>query len=175
MSELEKTKESIKNSLKKFTGAKVLTKVIYGIIVVIILSVTFQAGMFVGFHKAQFNGAWGEHYERNFGPRPIGPMGNMMGNFPDRFPGGHGTVGKIIKLEIPNIIVVDKDNTEKIIVTNDDTDIVQFGEKVKVADLKIDDQIVVIGSPNSNGQIDAKFIRILPNGFESQKAVNLKK
>lgn len=175
MSEIEKTKEVIKDGFKKVMGAKVLTKVIYGVCIIIVLSVVFQAGMFVGFRKAQFNGAWSDHYERNFGPRSRGPMGSMMGNLPDRFPDGHGTVGKIIKLETPNVIVLDKDNTEKIIITDSETDIIKFGEKVNISDLKVDDQIVVIGAPNEQGQIVAKFIRILPNGFEDPRVINIKK
>jgi hypothetical protein len=35
-------------------------------------------------------------------------------------------------------------------------------ETVKISDLKVDDFVVVIGEPNDSGQIEAKFIRLLP-------------
>ena len=32
-------------------------------------------------------------------------------------------------------------------------------------DLKLDDFVVVIGTPNTQGQIEAKFIRVMPIGM----------
>lgn len=174
MSEIEKTTQNLKENFKRAMNAKVLTKVIYGVCIVIVISIVFQAGMYVGFHKAQFNGAWGEHYEKNFGMRSRGPMGRMMGNMPDQFTNGHGTVGKIAKLELPNIIVIDKDSTEKIIITNNDTDIISINGKISTTDLKISDQIVIIGTPNDQGQIVAKFVRVLPSPIAPAQVINPK-
>jgi hypothetical protein len=87
----------------------------------------------------------------------------MFGN--DNFPNAHGAIGKIIKKELPTIIVQDKDNTEKVVLIKADTQIQKIKEKATQADLKIDDFIVVIGTPNEQGQIEAKFIRIMPAGM----------
>ena len=35
-------------------------------------------------------------------------------------------------------------------------------DEIKISDLKIGDFIVVIGSPNTDGQVEAKFIRLMP-------------
>lgn len=128
----------------------------------IILLCVFLAGISVGFHKANFGKAWGDNYERNFGMMRGGMMrdfGGPQGNFPN----AHGAVGKIIKIELPTIIVQDRDNTEKVILIKDDTKIEQMRTELKQTDLKIDDFIVTIGSPNDKGQVEAKLIRIMPS------------
>ncbi|MDE2031353.1 MAG: hypothetical protein KGI58_03810 [Patescibacteria group bacterium] len=159
MNQSEKIKESLKDKFKKITQTKFLIKVMYGLYIIIIIAIIFQAGVFVGFHKAQFNENWGRHYENNFGPRSKG----MLGHMPGQFPTGHGTIGKIVKVDLPNIIVVDSDNVEKVIVVDKDTSIISMGENMTTNDLKVDGHVVVIGSPNDQGQIIAKFIRIMPS------------
>jgi hypothetical protein len=42
------------------------------------------------------------------------------------------------------------------------TDIKSGFKNIKLADLKIGDIIVIIGSPNDKGQIEAKIIRVFP-------------
>ena len=51
---------------------------------------------------------------------------------------------------------------EKIILVSDATIIKRFQDTIKLADLKVDDYIVVIGEPNNAGQIEAKLIRLMP-------------
>ena len=131
----------------------------YGVGIVVVLGLIFSAGVSVGFHKASFGRAWGENYKNNFGMMPGGPN---FGFGKDNFPNAHGAIGKIIKIELPTIIVQDKDNTEKVILIKDDTQIEKMKDKIQTTDLKMDDFIVVIGSPNDKGQIEAKFIRLMP-------------
>jgi len=152
--------EKMKEDMKKFLESKVAVKILYGIGIVIVAMLIFSAGITVGFHKASFGRAWGENYERNFGMMPNRPIFGQ-----DNFPNANGAVGKIIKIELPNIIVQDKDNREKVVTTKTDTNIQDGKDNIKVADLKIDDFIVVIGTPNEQGQIEAKFIRVMPLGM----------
>ena len=167
--------KDIKEEIKKvFESKKVL--VIASILgVLIIASLIFQVGVSVGFHKASFGRDWGENYGRNFGMMrggDQGPLGGRMMN-QENFPNAHGTVGKIIKTELPTIIVQDKDGTEKVVLIKDDTSIRSMKADMKGSDLKVDDFIVVVGSPNTTGQIEAKLIRIMPAGmpeFPPQKA-----
>jgi len=116
--------------------------------------------MSVGFHKASFGHAWEDNYARNFGMMPDRPE---FGFGKDNFPNANGAIGKIIKIELPTIIVQDKDNTEKVILITDNTKIQKIREDVKNTDLKVEDFVVVIGSPNDKGQIEAKFIRLMPS------------
>jgi len=152
--------EKIKGDLKKVLESKVAVKILYGIGIVIVAMLIFSAGITVGFHKASFGRAWGENYERNFGMMPNRPIFGQ-----DNFPNANGAVGKIIKIELPNIIVQDKDNTEKVVTIKTDTNIQKERDNIKTTDLKIDDFIVVIGTPNEQGQIEAKFIRVMPLGM----------
>ena len=152
--------KKIYEDIKKVFESKITTRVLVIIGVIIIAMLIFSAGIFVGFRKAGFGRDWGENYERNFGMRP----GNMMFGR-DNFPNSHGAVGKIIKAELPTIIVQDRDNTEKVILIKDDTKIQKMMFNIKASDLAVDDFVTIIGSPNSQGQIEAKFIRVMPLGI----------
>ena len=56
----------------------------------------------------------------------------------------------------------DKNNTEKVIILKNDTKIEKMMQEIKTNELAIDDFIIVIGSPNDQGQIEAKLVRIMP-------------
>jgi hypothetical protein len=140
--------------IKKVFETKVAVKILYIIGIIIVAMIIFSAGISVGFHKASFGRTWGEHYNENFGMGKIG-----MTNY---FPNAHGAAGKIIKIELPNIIVQDKDKTEKVVTIDADTKIQEGRADIETKDLHLDDFVVVIGEPNSQGQILAKFIRVLP-------------
>lgn len=151
----------IYEDIKKVFESKTSTKALMLIGFFIIALLIFSAGVSVGFHKASFGRAWGENYERNFGMRPNGPMFNQ-----DHFPNSHGAIGKIIKIELPTIIVQDgKDNTEKVISISNDTKIQKMMTTIKAENLLVDDFVTIIGSPDDKGQIEAKFIRVMPQGM----------
>lgn len=152
------------------------------------LLAVFSMGMFVGFKKASFSYKWGENYHRNFGGPPQGFMPGFRGkgNFMGRdFINPHGTAGAIIKIEMPALaaseqasstetaparplpaqtaamlIVKGGDNMEKTVIATAATAIMSNRDKIKIADLKVDDSVVVIGNPNNFGQIEAKLIRV---------------
>ena len=148
---------------KNFLQSKIFARILYGIGIVIVALLIFQAGMFVGFRKAEFSGRFGDNYRQTFGG-PKEPGNGIMGIFfgSSDFPNPHGAVGKIIKITLPTIVTIGPDNVEKIILIKKDTIINRFRETIQPTDLKIDDRIVVIGSPNSSSQIEAKLIRIVP-------------
>ncbi len=154
----------ITKKVKNFFKSENFKIIIYIVGVLAVAILIFQAGMIAGFKKASFNRNWGDNYERNFGSPHRNPK-MEMGGFGDfgNLPNANGAIGKIIKTELPNVIVMDdKDMIEKIIIINEDTKIVQMREEFKKEDLKVDDFIAVIGTPNEEGQINAKLIRILP-------------
>jgi hypothetical protein len=157
----------IKDKIKKFLESKSYVKFMYIIGGFFILVFVFQIGMFAGYRKASFSRDWGNNYERNFGPNRPGPqiIKDNFGNLPN----AHGAIGKIIKIEFPNIFVLDKDQTEKILIVDDNTNILERNEKVTSDSLAVDKYIVVIGTPNDSGQIEAKLIRIIPTPGEMMK------
>ena len=127
----------------------------------LILIIVFAAGVFVGLEKAKFSYRWGENYFRNFAGGPRGGPGQF---FPDRnYFNPHGSDGQIIKIEATTVIIKDETGTEKNIIVAADTAIRKDRIDLKLDDLKINDNIVVIGSPDDKGQIQAKLIRVIPS------------
>ncbi|HTP56756.1 MAG TPA: hypothetical protein VMJ72_00555 [Candidatus Paceibacterota bacterium] len=136
--------------------AKVIALSVAGLIVLLLV---FMAGQFVGFHKATYSYAWGDRYWQSFGgPRP-GPGTMMEGR---GFMPGHGSFGVIVKIASGSLLVQDQGGAEKEIVLTGDTVIRRFEQTVAASDLRVNDQVTVIGSPTQSGTIEAKLIRVLP-------------
>jgi len=144
---------------KKIFQSKKFKIILLGIAGLIAGLLIFQAGIFVGYRKAAFSYNWEQNYPRIFGA----PPGDFLNEFRDRgFISGHGTVGQIIKIEGNTIVIKGNDNAEKTIIVSDSTAIQSGRQSININDLKIDDFIVTIGSPDNSGQIQAKFIRVMP-------------
>ena len=145
---------------RDFFKARLFKIVVIGLAGLAVLLLVFKVGMVVGMHKAGFSSRWGENYERNFG----GPRhGSFMRGWGDRdMMRAHGVFGQILKIDGIMLVIKDRDNAEKIVLLKDDTTITRFRDTIKSTDLKVDDNIVVIGQPNESGQIEAKFIRVMP-------------
>lgn len=155
----------IKTKAKKIIESKTFRTIIYTIGVIALVFIIFQAGMVVGFKRASFGRDWGDNYATNFGSPLMGPqmMGQRFGDLNNNLPNAHGAIGKIISLDLPTIVVLDeKDNTEKSVLINDKTKIIEQRDIVGSSELKVDDYVIVIGNPNSSGQIEALLIRFLP-------------
>jgi hypothetical protein len=150
--------------IKNFFESQVFKTVLTTIGIIAIVLLIFQIGVFVGYKKASFSFGWSENYNRNFGgPEKMGFMSRLP--FPpelrdNEFLNPHGIVGTIIKIDGNTIIIKGKDSAEKVIIVPERISIFDRKEDVKISDLKIDDEITIIGSPNNQGQIEAKFIRI---------------
>jgi len=153
-----------KNKLLKQNDAVI--KVIKIIFVFIILIIVFGLGVFVGETKARFSCRWFENYPKNF----AGPKGGFINDWQKLpFPPGdileaHGTFGKIIKTNGADFVIEGKDKVERIIKVDENTVIRSFrnmDSSFKLSDLKVGDYVVIIGSANEEGQIDAQFIRVL--------------
>lgn len=126
----------------------------------IVLLLTFKVGMIVGYKKASFSYRWGENYHRNF----AGPGKGFLHDVADRnFIESHGTFGQIIKKDGTMLVVRSREMIEKIITITNDTVIRRGRDEAMLNDLNVNDYIVIIGAPNTQGQIEAKFIRIMSN------------
>jgi hypothetical protein len=151
------------NNFLNFIKSKTFVVIIIVLFGLALLVGVFTLGAAVGYRKARFSYAWGENYSRNFG----GPREGFMGNFAKDFSGrdlvdAHGTFGQIMKIDGSTLVVKGQDNVEKLVLIKDDTTIQRLRETIKPGDLKINDSVVIIGSPNNSGQIEAKFIRVIP-------------
>lgn len=146
---------------KKF---KVLLSVLGGVILALLI---FQAGMFVGYRKAAFSFGYGDNYYRMFGERHHGGfMGMRSGIFDEGLTESHGVIGKIVKVELPTIVVSGRDGIEKVVLITPDTIIRRLRDTIPSTDLKAGDMIAVIGSPNTRSEVEAKYIRLLPEQMQ---------
>lgn len=139
--------------------SKALKRTAFILTGLIILIGVFALGMNVGFYKARFTDNWIKNYPANFAngtgvyPMPLPPPNGSFNN--------HGVLGTILSTDGKTVIIKDEADTEKTIVLSSDTAYRQDSKNLKAEDLKISQKIVVIGSPNEQGQIEAKFIRIV--------------
>lgn len=148
--------------IKKFAQSKKIRALIITVVCIALVLGIFQAGVFVGFHKASFFFKSGDNFYRAFGERNEQNFGMGMGMFRDEMSGGHGIIGKIIKVNLPTLVVLGTDNIEKVILTNDSTSVHQQRQVAAITTLAVDQYITVLGSPNDQGEVVAKFIRIIP-------------
>lgn len=149
----------MKDNYKKTLIVKTFLLALGGVALVLLI---FQAGVMVGYRQASFSYRWGDNYGRMF----FGGFHPMMGapaGFGQEYPiNGHGAVGRIIKISGSTMVVADRDNTEKVILLNNQTIVRSFRESIKSEQLKVDDSVMVIGTPNDQSQIVAKLIRLIP-------------
>ncbi len=138
----------------------IIIKVIVALVIALMI---FQLGMFVGFRKANFAFGWGDNYHRVFG----GPQGGILRDFDGRdFVNGHGTAGTIVKIDGKTIIVKGRDNAEKAVFCDDKTVISAGRATITVNDLKVGDEVTVIGKPNDDGTINAGIVRLFGQAFD---------
>lgn len=148
---------------KKMLQSKLFTRILLGIGMMIVALMIFQAGVFVGYHKAAFSYRWGQDYYHTFGRAGRGgfPMG-MMGMDREDFPSAHGATGKVIRIDLPTFVIEGPDKIERVVLTSHQTIVRRFRDTIAPAELKIDDYVVVIGAPNDKSQIEARLIRLMP-------------
>ena len=157
MDENENNKEN--KIMKLAMKPDILKKIIIGLVSIIIIILIFGAGIFIGKTKARFSYRWAENYQRNF----AGPRGGFLGRFPASPDGdfieSHGVFGQIIKIN-SDLVIKGQNNIERIVLISTSTVIQKARQTITKDDLKVDDNVTVIGSPNDQGQIEAKLIRV---------------
>lgn len=143
--------------IKKILESKNFTKVLWIIGLLLFTGVVFQAGMFVGYRKASFSYGLGDNFHRAFGQRG-GRLG-FLGDFSE----SSGVSGKILKVATSTVLIEGQDAVEKTVGIASTTVIRQLRNTIGIGDLHINDFVVVLGTPGSNGVISAKFIRVMPS------------
>jgi hypothetical protein len=126
----------------------------------IVLFVVFGLGITVGYNRAGFAANFNQNYYRNFyGALPGGSTGSAV---PPPTPSAtHGVVGTVIDVGTSTISVKDQQNNEQSVAISPETDIRSGDTNITIGSVAFGEQIAVIGEPNSEGQIDARFIRII--------------
>lgn len=147
--------------IKNLWESKFFKGVVCTLAAIVVVLVVFQAGRFVGFRQASFAFRMGDNYYRAF--EGGSPRGGMMGGLPfGNMPGGHGAVGKVIKVSLPTIVISTPDGLEKTVTLGEGTLIKRFRGEASSSSLKVGDMVIVVGEPDQDSVIEAKLIRLLP-------------
>ncbi|TSC60329.1 MAG: Uncharacterized protein LiPW15_207 [Parcubacteria group bacterium LiPW_15] len=141
-----------------FFNSKKFTKIVLGLVMFGLLFSAFRVGELVGFKKASFSFKWGENYYLN----AAGPGPHMFDMDAQYFMPAHGVAGKIMGISSTSIVLTDRENLEREVIVDDDTEFFIFRNRIPFSDLKTGDAATVIGSPEDSGMIRAKLIRLLP-------------
>lgn len=153
--------ESIKNAFREMRfGSNTVKYALIGLGGLLAILVVFQAGMIVGFKKASFAFKGGDNFYRAFGPETKAKFSAMIPQ--DDFVVSHGAVGKVVSVSLPRFIIQDQQRIEKEIVIRGDTVMRRLRGDATSTDLRLDDYVIVIGSPNDRAQVEAKMIRFVP-------------
>ncbi len=131
------------------------------ILMVVVIIFTFHIGEEFGYKKAESIDHMSNGYYKAFGQGEQKQTG-LFGSLFDDQTGTHGVAGKVINTTATNIIVEDNDGIEKTVIFDSKTIIRKQRKTVEFSEIKDDDFVVVIGSPNNDGKITAKIIRVLP-------------
>jgi len=137
--------------------SKTFKTIIAVLLELILLTGAFWLGITVGARKAGFASSWSQNYDSNFGGR------RLLVTLP---PGGqvfnpHSLDGTILSTDKTGVVIKDEGNNEQTILISPQTAIRLNSQDVKPSDLKTGQEVVVIGAPNQQGQIDAKLIRVI--------------
>ena len=146
-------------TFKEFFASRAFTIILSALIALAALLLMFRIGMMVGHQRASASFTWGQDYHRVFGGPSQGFFGGMVDQDDVKM---HGVFGTILKNENQTITVEAEDRTERSVIVNGQTIIRQQRANATLQDLIPHLQIVVIGSPDANGQITARLIRIIP-------------
>jgi hypothetical protein len=112
-----------------------------------VLGTVFGAGFFVGRWSGRANLS------------TLSPLGKSL--LP---PGGHGAIGRITQIEGMTLTLLARDGTTQTILIENKTRIERGTVrtvKLTARDLKVGDQVIVVGTPNAQQQIRANLIRVL--------------
>ena len=154
-------------TFKEFVQSSTFTRIIYVIGGLLIALVVFQAGIFVGYRVAAFSINWDNAHSGNLkDPRSI--FAPFARDADDMNP--HGAIGEIISVKLPKIMVKGPSDDEEIILVSGMTSIRNMRSAATSSDLKVGQQVVVIGTPDDQGEIQATLIRVIPLPSPDTKA-----
>jgi len=128
-----------------------------GLLALVSALVVFRIGMYVGYEQAEYSFHWGDQYHQMFGGPPKGFFGDFFtGDFTD----AHGLFGVVLGVKGNDIVLQDKDGTEKIATVTSETIIRHQTQAFPLERIVPQMNLVIIGEPELTGHIEAKMIRV---------------
>jgi hypothetical protein len=127
--------------------------------ILLVAWIIFAAGMLIGYHKASFSKDRDEAYRTSLGS-PNSPFAPLMRDADDADP--HGAMGQIVSVDLPLIMIKGPSSAEQVVILSSSTMIRLLRGTASTSDLKSGEYAIAIGAPNSTGEIQASFVRIIP-------------
>lgn len=150
-------------NLNEIFVSKTLKKLLVTMACLVLALLIFQAGIYIGYRKAQLSYQWGENYHRVFG----GPRGGFLQDLSgDDFVPGYGLVGTVIKLDGSTLIIKSTNDVERAVTLTDDTTIRRGTNNIGPRDIKTNTAVTIISAPNGDGTLQAKFVRVFDPSAE---------
>ena len=134
---------SVSNSAKKMGWLK---NVLVALGVALAIVLVFGAGFVVGRQSAS-------------------PFRAFPNSAQARNRSGHGAIGTIQSIEGQKITIQIRDGKTQVILVDENTRLEKKFQKASLADFKVNDQVVAIGSPNAEGEIHARLVGIVDPSF----------
>jgi hypothetical protein len=134
---------------------KTLLWILSGLLVVLI---TFGLGIAVGYRRAIFSSEFGAQYYHGMYGDPFGRP--IMSDITSGPPTMHGVAGVVIDVGSSTIFVQDPSGNEASVFIASGTPIREMNEEILPGDIVVGDGVTVIGDPDTNGQVEARFIRV---------------
>jgi hypothetical protein len=145
--------------MSNFLESKVVRTIVWSLGGLIVLVVVFGLGIAVGYDRAGFASGFDRDYDQVFfGAPPGGAVGLVAPPMPVAI---HGVVGTVIDLGTSTISVENQQGNEQSVAVSSSTAIRNGNGNSVLGDVAVGDQVAVIGEPNAEGQVEARFIRIL--------------
>ncbi len=114
---------------------------------ILVLLVVFGAGIVVGYRRALFAVAWSGRMFRHM-PGAFGPFD------------AHGVAGEVTQVSTSTITVVSSDGNERTVSISSGTLIRGMTGALTMAEIKAGDRVTILGDPEPDGQVFARFIRV---------------
>ena len=146
--------------MKEFLQSAAFEKSVRILGILLIALAIFSTGIAVGYKRAEFSYQWGRNYSGNM-MDPHSMMAPFAHDADDVTP--YGAIGSIVSVRLPEMMIKGPYEDEKIILLKPDTAIRRMHAVASTSDLVAGEQIIVIGSPDQQGIIEASLIRIGPD------------
>jgi hypothetical protein len=144
--------------MSNFLESRKVRTVLFILSGLIAVFVAFGLGIAVGYERAGFAAGFDRNYYRIFLGGTPGAMGLMAPPVPMAM---HGVVGTVIDIGTSTISVTDAENNERSVAVSSGTVIRDGDNDAGIANVKVGDMIAAIGEPNDQGQVAARFVRII--------------
>lgn len=145
--------------ISKISNSKVFQITTWILAVLILVFISFSAGLRVGFDKAAHN-----FERRGMSPRYMPHGSGTPSMFMERgeFAETKGLSGIVTEITANEIIVEDRNGEDRSVAIASSTRIRSGGSDITAADIKKGDMVIVFGETNNNENVVPKLIRVLP-------------